>query len=173
MTFSGLWAPEGVWFYFNDRLVAQHKATFNTSMNLIANFSLAMDKGPFSPGPNGKTGFPAEYLIDYIRAWEIPELTNNVMACNRLNEASFVKVVPSGAQEVTFEFSPNISSKCSVFIEKEALESNKELDFIPVMQLDLNATIQYIDYTFWSPGTYYLRIVNGTRTKQVPFIIRP
>jgi len=81
--------------------------------------------------------------------------------------------VPSGAQEVKFEFSPNISSKCSVFIEKEALESNKELDFIPVIQLDLNATSQYIDYTFWSPGTYYLRIVNGTRTKQVPFIIRP
>jgi hypothetical protein len=142
-------------------------------MNLIANFSLAMDKGPFSPGPNEKTGFPAEYLIDYIRAWEIPELTNNTLAYNAMSETSFVKVVPSRAQEVKFEFSPNISSKCRIFIEKEVLESNKELDFISVMELDLNASIQYIDYTYWSPGTYYLRMVNGIRTKQVPFLTRP
>jgi hypothetical protein len=142
-------------------------------MNLIANFSLAMDKGPFSPGPNAKTGFPAEYLIDYIRAWEIPELTNNPLAYSGISEASFVKVVPSRAHEVKFEFSPNISSECRIFIEKEVLESNKELDFIPVMELDLNARIQYIDYTYWSPGTYYLRIVNGTKTKQVAFLTRP
>lgn len=173
VTFSGLWAPEGVWFYFNDRLVAQHKVTFNTSMNLIANFSLAMDKGPFSPGPNGKTGFPAAYRIDYIRAWEIPELTNNPRACNWLKEAFFVKMVPSGAHEVKFEFSSRISSECAVFIEKEALESNEELDFIPVIKLDLNAKFQYIDYSYWSPGRYYLRIVNGTRTKQVPFLTLP
>ena len=173
VTFSGLWAPEGVSFYFNDRLVAQHQATFNTSMNLIANFSLAMDKGPFSPGPNAKTGFPAEYLIDYIRAWEIPELTNNPLAYISMNQATFVKVVPSRAQEVKFEFSPNISSECRIFIEKEVLESNKELDFIPVMELDLSATTQYIDYTYWSQGTYFLRIVNGRKTKQVPFLTRP
>jgi hypothetical protein len=84
-----------------------------------------------------------------------------------------VKVVPSRAHEVKFEFSPNISSECRIFIEKEVLESNKELDFIPVIELDLNARIQYIDYTYWSPGTYYLRIINGTITKQVQFLIRP
>jgi hypothetical protein len=84
-----------------------------------------------------------------------------------------VKVVPSRAQEVKFEFSPNISSECRIFIEKEVLESNKELDFIPVIELDLSATTQYIDYTYWSPGTYFLRIVNGRKTKQVPFLTRP
>jgi hypothetical protein len=90
-----------------------------------------------------------------------------------MSETSFVKVVPSRAQEIKFEFSPNIPSKCRIFIEKEVLESNKELDFMPVMELDLNASIQYIDYTYWSPGTYYLRMVNGIRTKQVPFLKRP
>jgi hypothetical protein len=112
-------------------------------------------------------------LIDYIRAWEIPELTNNPSAYSGMSEASFVKIVPSGVKEVKFEFSPNISSECRIFIEKEVLESNKELDFIPVMELDLSAAIQYIDYTYWSPGSYYLRIINGTITKQIQFLIRP
>ena len=67
----------------------------------------------------------------------------------------------------------NLKYDNDIFIEKEVLESNKELDFIPVMELDLNARIQYIDYTYWSPGTYYLRIVNGTKTKQVAFLTRP
>ena len=65
-------------------------------MNLIANFSLAMDNGPFSPGPNGKTGFPAGFLIDYIRAWEIPALLNNTLKLETLNGARFIKVIPTG-----------------------------------------------------------------------------
>ena len=67
----------------------------------------------------------------------------------------------------------NLSYNSKIFIEKEVLEPNKELEFMPVMELDLNATSQYIDYTFWSQGTYYLRVVDGTRTKQVPFLTRP
>jgi len=172
VTFSGLWTPEGVLFYFNDRLVAQHKATFNTAMNLIANFSLAMDNGPFSPGPNGKTGFPAAYLIDYIRAWEIPALLNNTLKLETLKGARFIKVIPTGSQEVKFEFSPQQDSKCRMFIEKESDESDKENEFLPVLELDLTARTQYIDYTFWSPGRYYLRVLNGDKTTQIPFIKR-
>lgn len=173
VTFSGLWTPEGVWFYVNDRLVAEHHAAFNTSMNLIANFSLAMDQGPFSPGPNRKTAFPAEYLIDYIRAWEIPEFTHKTLTNNRLREAAFVKAMPSGDQEFKVECSPEISSKCRIFVEKENLDSNRELEFVPVLELDLTAVNQYIDYTYWTKGNYFLRIVNGTYTKQVPFLTRP
>lgn len=170
VTFSGLWTPEGIWFYFNDRLVAQHKASFKTSMNLIANFSLAMDNGPFSPGPNRKTEFPAEYLIDYIRAWEIPALMDGPLKYKEIKEASFIKVIPTAAKEVTFESSPQVNSKCRLFIEKEVQESGKDRDFIPVLELDLTARIQHIDYTFWSPGSYYLRVLNGQRITQIPFI---
>jgi hypothetical protein len=131
-----------------------------------------MDNGPFSPGPNGKTVFPAAYLIDYIRAWEIPTLSNNTLKLKALEEARFIKVIPTGLQEVKFEFSPQKDYKCRVFIEKESDESDKENEFLPVLELDLTASTQYIDYTFWSPGRYYLRVLNGQKTTQIPFIKR-
>ena len=44
---------------------------FGTSMNLIANISVAQNKGPFSPGPDKNTVFPNEFVIDYMRVWKL------------------------------------------------------------------------------------------------------
>jgi hypothetical protein len=40
-------------------------------MNMIANLSVAVDKGPFSPGPNEKTVFPSVFMVDYMRVWKL------------------------------------------------------------------------------------------------------
>ena len=70
--FSGLWLPGQVTFFMNGRPVANYVGDFSSEMNMIANLSVAVDGGPFSPGPNSKTVFPSEFLVDYMRVWKLP-----------------------------------------------------------------------------------------------------
>lgn len=169
VSFSGLWTPQGVLFYFNDQLMAKHRAQFNTRMNLIANFSLAVDGGPFSPGPNTTTKFPASFKIDYIRAWNFESL-NNYTGFNALKDASIIKVIPCGDNMVKFEFSSENLETHQVFIERESRRG--DMEFEPYLELDLRAKEQFLDYTYWPKGNYYLRILNGTINQQVKFIER-
>ena len=66
VVYSGLWTPGKLIFYLNGEAIAEYGG-FCTSMNLIANISVAQNKGPFSPGPNKNTVFPNEFVIDYMR----------------------------------------------------------------------------------------------------------
>jgi hypothetical protein len=168
MTFSGLWTPKGVLFYANGELMATHVADFNTSMNLIANFSLAMDKGPFSPGPDKKTSFPATFTLDYIRAWQFSS-PEQLPAIKDLKEALIVKAIPNGNNQVKFEFNGNRQTTYRIFIEKESMSDS---EFLPVAELDLTVDEQTIDFTYWSSGTYYLRVLNESSTEQLFFIKR-
>ena len=70
VVYSGLWIPGKLIIYLNGQAVAEYNGDFHTEMNLIANISVAQDKGPFSPGPNEKTVFPNEFVIDYMRVWK-------------------------------------------------------------------------------------------------------
>ena len=70
--FSGIWQPGQVTFFMNGRPVAKYMGDFSADMNMIANLSVAFDGGPFSPGPNSKTVFPSEFLVDYMRVWKLP-----------------------------------------------------------------------------------------------------
>ena len=70
VVYSGLWEPGKLIVYLNGEAVAEYHGDFGTSMNLIANISVAQDKGPFSPGPDSKTEFPNEFIIDYMRVWK-------------------------------------------------------------------------------------------------------
>ena len=70
VVYSGLWTPGKLIFYLNGEAVAEYLGDFGTSMNLIANISVAQDKGPFSPGPDKHTVFPNEFVIDYMRVWK-------------------------------------------------------------------------------------------------------
>ena len=71
VVFSGIWLPGYVNFYMNGRPVANYQGDFSAEMNMIANISVAVDNGPFSPGPNKKTMFPSEFVVDYMRVWKI------------------------------------------------------------------------------------------------------
>lgn len=70
VVYSGLWVPGKLTIYLNGEAVAEYNGDFHTEMSLIANISVAQDKGPFSPGPDAKTIFPSEFVIDYMRVWK-------------------------------------------------------------------------------------------------------
>lgn len=71
VVYSGLWMPGKLVIYLNGEAVAEYLGDFATNMNLIANLSVAQDKGPFSPGPDAKTVFPSEFIVDYMRVWKL------------------------------------------------------------------------------------------------------
>ena len=151
-----------MFFYYNDKLVAWHEANFVTEMNLIANFSLAMDNGPFSPGPNRKTRFPQQYKIDYIRAWSVPGLNSEGTAS--LRSLAWVRCVPEINQRIRFEFANLNLEKHKAWIEK---------DGIPFMELDVTSSYQIIDYSYWGSGTYNLRVKNNNQVQESLLVIKP
>jgi beta-glucanase (GH16 family) len=164
VTFAGLWTPLGVVFYCNDEAVASHEASFNTEMNLIANFSLAMDKGAFSPGPNRKTVFPGQFRMDYIRAWEIPK-ANEIKDMGTLTQAPYIRCVHKNNHRFCFEFSnTTLIRDQRAWIEKDSQ---------PFIELDLTVHQQLLDYTYWPEGTYVVRIKNGAKVSERNLIIIP
>jgi hypothetical protein len=70
VVFSGVWLPNSLTYYVNGVPVSHFEGDFATPMNVIANLSVARDNGPFNPGPDKKTVFPNEFLVDYIRVWK-------------------------------------------------------------------------------------------------------
>jgi hypothetical protein len=164
ITVAGLWTPLGVVFYFNGEVVAQHEASFHTEMNLIANFSLAQDNGPFSPGPNRKTTFPQDFTIDYIRAWSIPE-AYAVNSMETLKKGAYIRCLPEENNRIRFEFSNRLfSSNQRAWIEREGN---------PFIELDLSSSSQVLDYTYWNSGKYVLRIKNGEKVSEHFLLIAP
>jgi beta-glucanase (GH16 family) len=73
VVYSGLWTPEGIIFYANGVPISYFKGQFATVMNIIVNLSVARDGLGFKPGPDEKTVFPADFLVDYVRVWKLPE----------------------------------------------------------------------------------------------------
>jgi len=63
------WQPGFIKWFLNGEAVAYWKGKFDYPMWVIANFSIALDGGPFGPGPDANTKFPASFDIDYIRMW--------------------------------------------------------------------------------------------------------
>ena len=68
--FSGVWLPNSLTYFVNGIPVSHFDGEFATSMNLVANLAAARDNGPFNPGPDNKTIFPNDFLVDYIRVWK-------------------------------------------------------------------------------------------------------
>jgi len=163
ITVAGLWTPAGVVFYFNDEVVAQHEASFNTEMNLIANFSLAMDRGPFSPGPNRKTAFPQSFYLDFIRSWSIPSV-NEMVSMRALKEGTYLRCLPKSNNRFQFEFSGKVVKTHRAWVEK---------DNNPFIELDLTSRLQLLDYTYWPSGIYTLSIKNGENVSEHLLITIP
>ncbi len=63
------WQPEYIKWFLNGNAVAYWKGKFDYPMWLIADIAIARDGGPFGPGPDASTKFPASFDIDYIRVW--------------------------------------------------------------------------------------------------------
>ncbi len=65
------WQREYIKWYLNGQPVAYWKGNFENPMWVIADIALSRDGGPFSPGPDATTSFPASFEIDYIRMWNL------------------------------------------------------------------------------------------------------
>ena len=63
------WQPGYIRWFLNGETVAWWKGKFDYPMWVIANLALARNDGPFGPGPDATTVFPAYFDIDYIRIW--------------------------------------------------------------------------------------------------------
>lgn len=68
-TIAGEWGEGYVKWYLNGEGISYFKGNFDTATHIIANMSVAKDKGPFSPGPTAETVYPGEMEVDYIRIW--------------------------------------------------------------------------------------------------------
>jgi beta-glucanase (GH16 family) len=67
LTFATYWDEMGVRYLLNNKLVAQFKNNIAVDpLPIILN--LAVSDGKFKP--NGKTVFPADYIIDYVRVYK-------------------------------------------------------------------------------------------------------
>lgn len=61
------WQPGYLIWYLNGKGIAYWKGNFSNPMWIIANLAIPSDGGPFGPGPDNATRFPAKFQIDYIR----------------------------------------------------------------------------------------------------------
>lgn len=66
--YSAVWEENNVTWYFDGQRVAQHPtpADFTEPAHFLLNLAVG---GTWPGSPNSKTVFPADYLIDYVRAW--------------------------------------------------------------------------------------------------------
>ncbi len=71
------WQQDFIKWFLNGKPVAYWKGNFTNPMWVIADIALSRDNGPFSPGPDASTVFPASFDIDYIRMWSARKATSN------------------------------------------------------------------------------------------------
>jgi len=126
VVFSGVWLPNHLVYYVNGVPVSYFKGDFATPMNVIANLSMAGDKGGFSPGPDESTHFPSEFLVDYIRVWKLesdPDIRKASVEKNPLDENKVLN--ETGLKET------KISRKVGAVYDKKILR--KERGFISLI----------------------------------------
>lgn len=87
---SGVWNEEGISFYLNENYIAYYKGKFDLSMNLTTGIGIAQNDGPFHPGENKSTKFPATLIVDYIRVWSDKDTIYDVKDNYKLFESSYI-----------------------------------------------------------------------------------
>lgn len=70
---SGEWQPNYIKFFLNGQPIGYFEGEFKTSQYLIINTAVAKNNEAFNPGPNDKTKWPNELLVDYVRVWSLED----------------------------------------------------------------------------------------------------
>lgn len=192
VVFSGIWLPNSLTYFVNGVPVSQFNGDFSTEMNVIANLSVAQNNGPFSPGPDEKTKFPNEFILDYIRVWKLPAdhsklendswetVKNNsaersisdikirkkvrhVYDKKRLkNESGFISLLPLNPDTFEIQFNGIQSEEVEINLSSEKGTN------IPVKPSSMNL----IDLSFLIPGKYVLEVTVGNSTNRTEINIR-
>ncbi len=147
VVFSGVWMPNSLTYYVNGVAVSHFNGDFATPMNVIANLSVARDNGPFEPGPDDKTKFPNEFLVDYIRVWKPLNDPDNAKSEKWI-------VSKSNTQVSAIEASGKIKKKLRHVYDKKRLKQEEGfISFIP--QSDKSYALQVNGLT---PGNYKINL---------------
>ncbi len=87
-TFSVIWKPGQIDWFLNGVQVSKFYGDFQTKMNLILNTSVAVNGGPFSPGPDKTTPYPGNFDVDYVRVFGS---SDSLLSNNLSNQLDYVK----------------------------------------------------------------------------------
>ncbi len=80
------WQPGFIKWYLNGNGIAYWKGNLSYPAWMIANVAIPSDNGPFGPGPDAGTPFPARLVIDYIRIWSPAKADENPLLPLELNK---------------------------------------------------------------------------------------
>jgi hypothetical protein len=95
-TITVIWEKGQINWYINGTPISRFYGELQTVMNIILNNSIARDNGPFSPGPNADTKFPADFSVDYVRVYGHPDTTAAVTHyLDYLPDTSFIRNITS------------------------------------------------------------------------------
>jgi beta-glucanase (GH16 family) len=85
---SGEWQPDYVKIFLNGQPIGYFGGSFKQAKNLIVNSAVAKNDDAFNPGPNEKTVFPNEFLVDYVRVWSQEDTVSQTKDNYKLFESS-------------------------------------------------------------------------------------
>lgn len=131
------WKPGYLVWYLNGEGIAYWKGNFTNPMWVIANLAIPSNDGPFGPGPDPSTRFPANFEIDYIRIYGTTPSGNSAdfVAPNTKGSAKLAKgkrpeYKPSRLkQETLFATLSQHDNKCDIQISG-APKGNFRIDVI-------------------------------------------
>lgn len=95
------WNPEYIKWYLNGKGIAYWKGKMEFPAAIIANLAIPSNDGPFGPGPDATTNFPARFQIDYIRMWTSKQNSVMVTELEPVLSGSQRASIPVGNSQLT------------------------------------------------------------------------
>lgn len=127
-TISGEWSGDKLVWYLNGEPMCNFEHRYDTAMWLVLNTSVAAnDQGGFSPGPDKKTVFPNDFVVDYVRVWSEADTAKHLNSSTFLNTE---KTMPASKNPSTAKLQKTLK----YIYDKKMLA--KELGTISLLPLD-------------------------------------
>ncbi|MBL0342776.1 MAG: glycoside hydrolase family 16 protein [Bacteroidetes bacterium] len=103
------WTPDYIKWYLNGRGVAYWKGKMAYPAAVIANLALPSNDGPFGPGPDATTKFPASFEIDFIRIWSSQPVTQSEVFLEPVLKGSEKTLLPNGNSQLIKKAKPEFN----------------------------------------------------------------
>lgn len=155
------WQPQFIKWFLNGNPVAYWKGNFSNPMWVIADIAIARDNGPFGPGPDATTIFPASFEIDYIRMWSKQDRKSKneivkLNAASTINSPVTSKVIKGSRPESK----KKIREEKTSFVLFSATELNRyfvEITGFPVQSLtvEVRDASGNKEYESTDPGNFF------------------
>ncbi|HMT28044.1 MAG TPA: glycoside hydrolase family 16 protein, partial [Bacteroidia bacterium] len=112
------WTPTYIKWYLNGKGIAYWKGNMEAPSAVIANLAIPSNDGPFGPGPDATTKFPASFEIDYIRIWSQDKIAQKESLLEPVLSGSERASLPYGGSRITSKPKPEYKKS---ILKKESL----------------------------------------------------